>query len=133
MNRVARLLAVAGLSLGTAVAIGAGPAQAAPSTPQVTTQSATGGYYDFDDDETVGYFRTLRGCERVGRLGELRDRWDGYDCDRVYRGPFRGAWELTVEDWNDDYDNDNWYDGWYGGYHGGDYRGGWKFWHHYRH
>ena len=74
MNRVARLLAVAGLSLGTAVAIGAGPAQAAPSTPQVTTQSAIGGnHYDFDDDETVGYFRSERGCERVGR-GNRRDR-----------------------------------------------------------
>ncbi|WP_250030299.1 hypothetical protein [Paractinoplanes maris] len=126
MNRVARLLAVAGLGLGTALAIGAGPAQAAPATAQ-GSQTVTGGHYGYDDDEVVGYFRSWSACERVGRMGEWRDRWDDYDCDRVGFGHSRRGYVLTVEDWNDGYDNDNWYGGWYNSYRGGDfgwYRGG---------
>jgi hypothetical protein len=108
MNRVARLLAVAGLGLGAAVAIGAGPAQAAPAAPQTTTQNSAGSW-GYDDDEVVGYFRTRGACERVG-FG--------------HRG---GGYVLTVEDWNDNWDNHNWYGGWYNSYRGGDfgwYRGG---------
>ncbi|HET6480120.1 MAG TPA: hypothetical protein VFG35_08800 [Actinoplanes sp.] len=127
MNRVARLLAVTGLALGTAVAIGAVPAQAATGTTQGASNQARP-YWD--DDETVGYFRSRHTCERVGRLGEIRDRWDDYDCERVRRGHYRDAWRLEVEDWNDGWDSRNWYGGWYGGYDGGDYRGGWNsyFW-----
>src|SRR4051812_31176018 len=110
MNRVTRVLAIAGLSLGAAVAIGAGPAQAAPSTTQNTSGSSAQ-VRGWDDDEVVGYFRTLRACERTGRIGEIRDRWDDYDCYRV-RGSFnRGSWVLEVsdDDWNGSWDNDNWY------------------------
>jgi hypothetical protein len=129
MNRVTRLLAIAGLGLGAAVTIGAGPAQAAANTTQGTTHSATTqvrGHWD--DDEVVGYFRTARACERVGRIGELRDRWDDYDCTRVRFGFNRGAYVLEVSsnDWNDGWDNDNWYGGWYTSWHGGDFNGGWN-------
>jgi hypothetical protein len=130
MNRITRLLAVAGLGLGTAVAIGAGPAQAAPAAAQGSTQSAQGGYYGYDDDEVVGYFRTRSACERVGRLGEWRDRWDDYDCERVGFGHSRRGYVLRVDDWNDNWDNHNWYGGWYNGYRGGDfgwYNGGHRF------
>jgi hypothetical protein len=129
MNRVTRMLAIAGLGLGAAVTIGAGPAQAAGTTTQGTTHSAAsqarGGW---DDDEVVGYFSSRSGCERVGRIGEIRDRWDDYDCSRVRFGVNRGAWVLEVsdDDWNGSWDNDNWYGGWYDTWHGGDWHGGWN-------
>ncbi|MBM2614490.1 hypothetical protein JIG36_02810 [Actinoplanes sp. LDG1-06] len=135
MNRVTRLLAIAGLGLGT-VTIAAAPAQAATGTAQgasSTTSSASSSYRGWDDDEVVGYFRSLRTCERVGRIGEIRDRWDDYDCDRVRGGFGRGAWVLTVEDWNDNWDNDNWYyGGVYNNWRGGDWRGAWTHWFHRR-
>ncbi|MBU2670324.1 hypothetical protein KOI35_43165 [Actinoplanes bogorensis] len=125
------MLAIAGLGLGAAVAVGAGPAQAATAagsaqgtTSSVSTQAR--GYWD--DDEVVGYFQSRRECERVGRIGEWRDRWDDYDCDRVRGGWGRGAWVLTVDSWNDRWDNSNWYGGWYNSYRGGDYRGAWTHW-----
>ena len=126
MNRVTRVLAIAGLSLGAAVAIGAGPAQAAPSTGQTTAGSTTQAR-GWDDDEVVGYFNSRRECERVGRIGERRDRWDDYDCDRVRGGFGRGTWVLEVSDWNDGWDNHNWYGGWYNNWRGGDWRGGWDW------
>ena len=132
MNRVTRLLAIAGLGLGT-VAVAAVPAQATTGSAQGTTTSAsTQTRVGWDDDEVVGYFRSLRACERVGRLGEIRDRWDDYDCDRAGFGWGRGSWVLTVEDnnWNGRWDNDNWYGGWYNSWRGGDYRGAWHHWRH---
>jgi hypothetical protein len=133
MNRVTRLLVMAGIGLGVAVTAGAGSAQAATSTTTSTTAttSAAGQAYGWDDDEVVGYFRTLRECERVGRIGEIRDRWEDYDCDRVGGSFNRGAWVLEVsdDDWNGNWDNNNWYGGWYSSWHGGDYNGGWN---HYR-
>jgi hypothetical protein len=98
-----RFLMVVGAGLMAGTALGA-PAQAAesprvqPAQPAVTTP-----HWDDDDDEdVVGYFRTLRACERVGRIGEWRDRWEDYDCNRVRWGFRRGFWELEVErdrDW----------------------------------
>ena len=124
MNRITRLLALAGMSLGAVVAVGAAPAQASTTT----TQGASAQVRGWDDEEVVGYFRTLRACERVGRIGEFRDRWDDYDCSRVRFGFSRGSWVLEVSDndWNDDWDNDNWYGGWYNSYRGGDWNGGWN-------
>lgn len=128
MNRVTRLLAIAGLGLGT-VAVAAAPASAATGSAQGAAPSAsTQTQAHWDDDEVVGYFRTRWACERVGRIGEIRDRWDDYDCDRVRVGWGRGAWVLTVEDWNDGWDNDNWYGGWYNSYRGGDFHGAWHRW-----
>jgi hypothetical protein len=57
------------------------------------------------DDDVVGYFDSRRRCERVGRFGEWRDRWEDYDCRRVYWGIHRGAWALEV-------DYDDWDGGW---------------------
>lgn len=128
MNRITRSLVVVGLGLGTALTVAAGPAQAAPAATQATTHTSvqTSGHWN-DDEDVVGYFRTRMRCERVGRLGEFRDRWDDYDCTRVRIGHFRTAWALEVsdDDWNDDWDDDNWDDGWYHNWHGGDFTGGW--------
>jgi hypothetical protein len=133
VNRVLRVLATTGLGLGTALAIGAGPAQAATATPQpaghsTTVQSRT----DWNDNDVVGYFSTRFGCERVGRLGEYRGRWDDYDCSRTGFGFNRGAWvlEVSADDWNGNWDNDNWYDGCYTNWNGGDFHGGWNYWSH---
>ena len=137
MNRITRMLAMAGIGLGVAMTVASAPAQAAPSTQEAATGTSTQTWRGWDDDEVVGYFRTLRTCERVGRIGEIRDRWDDYDCSRVRFGFNRGAWVLEVsdDDWNDDWDNDNWYGGWYDSWRGGDWHGGWshfRFSHHRR-
>ncbi|AEV81214.1 hypothetical protein ACWT_0202 [Actinoplanes sp. SE50] len=134
MKRITRVLAISGLGLGAALAIAAGPAQAAIVTAQPAGHSASaqaGGHWD--DTDVVGYFRTRFGCERVGRLGEFHGRWDDYDCSRVWSGFNRGAWvlEVATDDWNGEWDDDNWYHGWYDGWHGGDFNGGWDHggWH----
>jgi hypothetical protein len=106
MHRVAQKFAFAGLGLAAGVAMGVGPAQAATTTGQAsaraTTTQAQG---TWDDGDVVGYYSTLRRCERAGRIGEWRDRWDDYDCYRVRWGLNRGAWALEVDyghDWDDD-------------------------------
>jgi hypothetical protein len=137
MKRTTRLLAMGGLGLGAALVIGAGPAQAAGATAQPAGHGAsvqTRTDWNDDDSDVVGYFRTRLGCERVGRLGEHRGRWDDYDCSRVRFGFNRGSWVLEVDsdDWNGNWDDDNWYGGWYDSWHGGDFNGGWNHdgWHH---
>jgi hypothetical protein len=132
MNRITRRLAIAGLGLGTALVMGAAPAQAAGTTTTTTAATTSGAssshsVNDWNDDDVVGYFRTLRGCDLVGRIGEARGRWDDYDCSRVGFGSYRRAWELSVstDDWNGGWDNDNWYRGCYPNWHGGDWNNNW--------
>jgi hypothetical protein len=55
----------------------------------------------------AGYYRTLRGCERAGWIGERFDRWRDYDCDRVRYGYRRGYWALEVEGGYGRYDDDD--------------------------
>ena len=119
MNSKSRVLTLIGAGLLAGAAIGTGPASAAPSTGAATVTPSTIQLqqppYD-DDDDVVGYFRTRWACERAGRVGEWRDRWEDYDCERVRWGFRRGMWQLEVDrgwDWNnghgnndDDYDND---------------------------
>ena len=134
MNRITRRLAIAGLGLGTALVMGAAPAQAAGTTTATTTTAATTSgvssshsLYDWNNDDVVGYFRTFRSCDRVGLLGEAHGRWDDYDCSRVGFGSYRSAFELSVstDDWNGGWDNDNWYRGCYNNWHGGDWDNNW--------
>lgn len=106
MHRIARRFAFAGVGLAAGMAMGVGPAQAAPTTGQAGLQTATTrAQATWNDDDVVGYYSTLRRCERVGRIGEWRDRWDSYDCYRVRWGIHRGAWALEVDygnNWDDD-------------------------------
>ena len=106
MNRFTRLLAIAGMGLGAAVAL-AGPAQAASADAgqkaPVTAKAHWG-----NDDRVVAFFDDPFTCNRVGRLGEIRDRWDDYNCFRIRAG-FRGHWALSVSednwgDWNSSFD-----------------------------
>jgi hypothetical protein len=86
MNKATRLLAMTGMALAAAVTMGAGPASAATKAP------APGPHRD----KVVGYFHSAGACQRAGRIGELRDRWDSHDCGRVHFGFHRGMWELTA-------------------------------------
>jgi hypothetical protein len=101
MNRFTRLIAIAGMGLGAAVAL-AGPAQA--STADATHQApATAKAHFGNDDRVVAFFRDPFTCNRVGRLGEIRNRWDDYNCFRIRSSFHRGAWALSVSenDWDD--------------------------------
>ena len=111
MNRISRLLAIAGMGVGAAIAL-AGPAQAATSAASHTAPVTTKAHWGNDDDRIVGFFDDPFTCNRVGRLGEIRDRWDDYDCNRVRFGFHRGDWALSVSerDWD--------------GPHGGPFHGG---------
>src|SRR3954471_1270237 len=93
MNRIVRMLAITGLGVTAGATIGAGAAQAATtsnqdSTRRVVAQSTA----HFDDTEIVGYFNSPLRCERTGRIGELRGRWEDHDCYRVRYGFRRGTW-----------------------------------------
>ncbi|HET6480339.1 MAG TPA: hypothetical protein VFG35_09925 [Actinoplanes sp.] len=99
MNKATRVFTMLGLGLMAGATIGAGPALAADSSsapaakPVTTTKVQKHG----DRERVVGYFRSHRTCERVGRIGEWNDRWDDYDCERVRYGFKRGLWALEVE------------------------------------
>jgi hypothetical protein len=121
MKTATRILILAGAGLMSGAVIGVGPAQAATSTVQgAAGQSASQVQArDRDDDDVIGYYRSERFCERIGRSGEWSDRWEDYDCEYVWRGRHRGMWKLEVDrgwNWHDN-DGDN--DGGHGGHDGG--------------
>ena len=84
MNKATRLLAMTGMAVAAGLTMGAGPASAAPATP------APG------HGHVQGYFDNPLACQRAGRVGELRDRWDEHDCNKVRFGLHRGQWALQV-------------------------------------
>ena len=99
MNKATRMFTMLGLGLMAGATIGAGPALAAGSAdaPAAKPATTTKVQKHWDRDVVVGYFRTLRACEKAGRIGEWADRWDDYDCDRVRFGFKRGLYALEVE------------------------------------
>jgi hypothetical protein len=103
MNKATRMLAVTGMALVAGLTMGAGPASAAPSataTPSATKAAVQGVDKKMRSRErVVGYYRTKQACWKVGRLGEIRDRWDDFDCDRVNRG-FRRGWYALEASWD---------------------------------
>jgi hypothetical protein len=117
MKSATRILALAGLSLMTVSTLAAAPAMASTSAPDVSVQTATttADSPRRDREWVEGYYDSRRECEYYGRRGERRDRWDDHECDRVWRGPHRGEWRLTVEKerhWGDrdrvrDHDDDD--------------------------
>lgn len=86
MNKATRLLAMTGMALVAGVTMGAGSASAATKTP------APGPGHE----KVVGYYRSPLACERAGRIGEIRDKWESHDCTRVRFGFHRGLWKLSV-------------------------------------
>jgi hypothetical protein len=118
MSKAARMFTMLGLGLVAGTTMAAGPALAAGSAdaPVAKPATTTKVQNHWDRDRVVGYFRTRGACEQAGRIGEWRDRWDDYDCERVRFGFKRGLWALEVEQ--------NWRGGShghgpFGGHHGG--------------
>jgi hypothetical protein len=87
MNKATRLLAMTGMAVAAALTMGAGPASASTAT----AAKDHGGH-----DRVVGYFHSRLQCERSGRFGEMRDRWDRHDCNLVRFGRHHGDWQLSV-------------------------------------
>ena len=100
MSKATRMLAMTGMALVAGMTFSAGPAVASTSTAQGTTAAKQSTQQQAETNRgrewVHGYYRTRSQCERVGRWGERRDRWDDYDCERVHRG-FRSIWRLEVE------------------------------------
>jgi hypothetical protein len=101
MNKATRLLAMTGMALVAGVTMGAGPASASTTTSAAAHAPSS--------DRVEGYFHSRLQCERVGRFGELRNKWDDHDCNRVRFGRHRGDWQLEV----------SWHRGPFGHNHGG--------------
>ena len=126
MNKVTRMLAITGMALAAGATIGAGPASAATSTASTASSASTAsaGFASHQGADrrvqshsrVVGYFRGPISCNKAGRIGEWRDRWDDYTCYRVRWGFKRGWWALSVSQ------DGNGHHG--GGNHGGGFPGG---------
>ena len=99
MNKTTRTLAMSGIAIAAGLTMGVGPASAAPGTTSAGTGAASSSDHRWDNGRVVGYFRTASACYRMGRIGEIRHKWDDSDCDFVRRGFHRGQWQLTVS-WN---------------------------------
>jgi hypothetical protein len=120
MNKVTRMLAIAGMALAAGATIGATPAMAAPSTigsPTAVTGQASPG------DWIAGYYRSYHRCDRAGDMGEWSNQWDNHYCYRVPYGFHRGWFALSVGwDWNNDHHGgggDNHHGGGGDNHHGG--------------
>lgn len=102
MNKAIRILAISGLGLLAGAGLGA-PALAADNTPNASAKSPTSvvSQYYPGATEIVGFYRTLRGCERAGWMGERRGFWGDHACRIVRVGARSGAWALQVDrdDW----------------------------------
>jgi hypothetical protein len=104
MDKLMRTAAFAGMGLFAALAVSAGPAQAAGTSGQSVAKPATKQVQQHHDrDRIVGYYRSLGACELAGRIGERFNRWDDHDCNRVRFGFRHGSWALSISqdrDWN---------------------------------
>ncbi|MBM2615536.1 hypothetical protein JIG36_08150 [Actinoplanes sp. LDG1-06] len=101
MNKVTRMLTMTGIAVGVGLTMGVGPASAAPAAPAGTghaTQVQAKAPKFKTKERVVGYYRSARDCNRVGKMGEFRKKWDDFDCDRVQRGPKRG-WIALKAQW----------------------------------
>jgi hypothetical protein len=97
MNKFTRLLTMTGMGVLAAVAISAGPAQAADNSGTAAARRVAPQVQQHDGGErTVGYYRSLRSCELAGRIGERFGRWADHDCDFVRFGFHRRTWALQV-------------------------------------
>jgi hypothetical protein len=97
MNKLTRILTMSGMGVVAALAIGAGPAQAAGTSTSAAAKPAAGQAQQRHGwDRTVGYYRSGRACEVAGRVGERFGRWGDHHCDFVRFGFRRGSWALQV-------------------------------------
>src|SRR5262245_19037142 len=111
MNRLTRMLTMAGIGLVTGVTLGAGPAMDATGSDQGAVRSTTAspGWGWGDDDQVVAFFPSRGRCERAGEFGEDRGWWDDYFCVRTHS--FHDRYALVVRE-------DDWGHGWHGNWGG---------------
>lgn len=93
MNKMTRVLVMTGMAVVAGATMGAGSASAATATTAASAHSAD---HWSGHGETVSYYRNPFLCDRAGRFGEQRNRWDNHSCEQVRRGVHRGWWALTV-------------------------------------
>ena len=99
MNKATRMLVMTGMAIVAGATFSAGPAMAASASPAPNSgTTATQGTKDWGHDRSqiIRYYSNPFTCNREGRLGEWRHRWDNYNCFRVPFGFHRGAWALRV-------------------------------------
>jgi hypothetical protein len=99
MNKAARMLVMSGTAAVAALAFSAGPAAASSDSPASTASKSTTQAADKHGvyrSKVVGYYRSPIQCNRAGKFGEWRNRWDDYTCFRVPFGPKRGWFALQV-------------------------------------
>ncbi|SDT41195.1 hypothetical protein [Actinoplanes derwentensis] len=112
MNKVVRAIVMSGVAVAAGVTMAAGPASAAPSSsaaPSVGEKRVATQQKAFPRrDRVVGVYRSLRTCDRIGKVGQWKRQWNRYSCVRVNRG-YGSDWALRVSS--------------YGGYPGGGYGG----------
>jgi hypothetical protein len=100
MNKVTRKITMTGVALAAGLTMGFAPAAAAFAAPaQGGATAQASDHRSPRGDRLVGYYRSQRDCVKVGRIGQMRDKWDRFDCDRIQRGPKRGWVALTAK-WN---------------------------------
>lgn len=139
MNKATRALVMTGMAAvagATMSATAASVASAAPATPASASTTAKVNAPASFRFQTVGYYRSARACFAAGHFGDSRGWWDSFRCVRIWAGPYRSGWALTVDrdyfggghgrewnswnSWNDgryghgDWDNGR-NNGWYGG------------------
>lgn len=115
MKNPERMLAISGLSLVIAGALGiASPASAAQPAPQATEKAAASSLLASDgwddDDYVVGMYSSLSLCQKAGAYGIARGAWSDFQY-RIASIPGRGqVWILSVPE-------DNWrWTAWGGGW-----------------
>ncbi|MFI5890993.1 hypothetical protein ACIA5D_12865 [Actinoplanes sp. NPDC051513] len=132
MNKATRMLVMTGMAIVAGATFSAGPAAAASASPaasdsKAATQSAGHG----DRSKIVGVYRDPFTCNKIGRFGEIRNKWDDYRCIRVPGGFHRSKWALRVSwdrhgGWGGNHGGWGDHDGWGDGHDGwGDGHDGW--------
>ncbi|GAA0466351.1 hypothetical protein Ade02nite_46760 [Paractinoplanes deccanensis] len=96
MNKVMRKITMTGVALAAGLTMAAAPAAALAAPAQGGSATQAGDHKGPRGDRLVGFYRTQSQCWKVGRIGQFHDRWDRFDCDRVYRGFKRGWVALKV-------------------------------------
>jgi len=99
MNKATRMLFMTGMAIVAGATFSAGPASAASASPAPNpSKAATQSTKDWGHDRSriVGFFSNPFTCNRAGRIGEWRNRWDDYNCFRIPFGFHRGDWALRV-------------------------------------
>jgi hypothetical protein len=97
MNKVTRMFTMTGLAVAAGLAMGVGPAVAAPAAPAAKGSAVQVQDHRFNHRERlVDFYRSPQACFRAGKVGEFRNKWDKFTCERVKRGPKRGWVALKV-------------------------------------